>query len=270
MTVIVDTATGVPAERLRPYVSRYTGYRYAGLPPGVHIGLPGPSLTMVISLADPTLVAADRSRQPVGHSALVGGMHTRPVFIPHEGEQYGVQLQLTPDGARSLLGLPAAALAGTVAGLDDLLGPAAARELPDRLAAASGWAGRFAVLDEVLWRCAGRLDPPEPVLAGIWGRVLDSGGTVRVADLAREFGWSRRYLTGRFTAEFGLGPKDLARVVRFERSRLLLRGSGWATIAEVASRCGYYDQAHLAREWRDLAGVAPTGWLAGDDLAAVS
>ena len=67
-----------------------------------------------------------------------------------------------------------------------------------------------------------------------------------------------------------LGPKDLARVVRFERSRLLLRGAGWATIAEVASRCGYYDQAHLAREWRDLAGVAPTGWLAGDDLAAVS
>ena len=268
MSPVVDSASAVPATRLRPYVSRYLGYRYGGFPSGVHIGLPAASLTVVISLAEPTRVAVDRSGRPVGYAALVGGLHTRPMYIAHEGEQYGVQLELTPHGARSLLGLPAAALAGTVAGLDDLLGPAA-RELPDRLAAADGWAGKFAVLDGVLSRCAGRLDPPEPVLSALWRRVLDSGGALRVADLARETGWSRRHLTGRFTAEFGLGPKDAARVVRFERSKWLLRRAR-PMIADVASRCGYYDQAHLAREWRDLAGVAPSAWLAGDDLAATA
>jgi AraC-like DNA-binding protein len=33
-------------------------------------------------------------------------------------------------------------------------------------------------------------------------------------------------------------------------------------LAELATECGYYDQAHLAREFRDLAGCPPSALLA--------
>jgi transcriptional regulator GlxA family with amidase domain len=66
-----------------------------------------------------------------------------------------------------------------------------------------------------------------------------------------------------------LSPKELAGVVRFDRAKRLLRAPGRPTLAEVAAVCGYYDQPHLAREWRELAGTAPSVWLADDELSFV-
>lgn len=43
--------------------------------------------------------------------------------------------------------------------------------------------------------------------------------------------------------------------------RLLERNDG-GRFAEIAQRCGYYDQAHMNREFRDLAGVAPGEFVA--------
>jgi AraC-like DNA-binding protein len=72
-------------------------------------------------------------------------------------------------------------------------------------------------------------------------------------------------LRGRFLAETGLTPKAAARVIRFDRARRLMQrrsASGALVIADLAADCGYFDQAHLAREFRALAGCAPTDWLA--------
>ena len=82
---------------------------------------------------------------------------------------------------------------------------------------------------------------------------------VPVAATADEVGYSRRHLGTLLRAETGLAPKQLHRLGRFERSRSLV---GRRPLAEVAARCGYADQAHLAREWRDLAGCPPSTWIA--------
>jgi AraC-like DNA-binding protein len=264
----VDAVAGQPATVLRPFVRRYLGYRYAGFRSGTHLGLPSPYLTVVVSLGDPTRVAVDAGGPTVAHTALAGGLHTRPVLLPHDGNQFGVQLDLTPAGARALLGVPAASIATLVVGLDELLGPAAV-ELPERMALAGDWRQRFAVLDEVLSRRTDRLEPAPAILGFLWRRMIGSGGALRVGDLAAEVGWSRRHLGARFAAEFGLTPKDAARVVRFDRAKGLLRSPDRPTLAEVAAVCGYYDQPHLAREWRDLAGVAPSVWLGTDELSFV-
>ena len=42
------------------------------------------------------------------YDVLVGGLHTTPAVVTHDGSWSGVQLGLTPLGARSLLGVPAA------------------------------------------------------------------------------------------------------------------------------------------------------------------
>jgi AraC-like DNA-binding protein len=55
-------------------------------------------------------------------------------------------------------------------------------------------------------------------------------------------------------------------VTRFDRARRRLQRRAAAgqpaSLARLAADCGYYDQAHLAAEFRDLAGCAPSAWLA--------
>ena len=100
----------------------------------------------------------------------------------------------------------------------------------------------------------------------LWRRLLTARGGCGVAELAAETGWSDRHLRARFREETGLSPKAAARVIRFDwaRRRLLRRVVSGApqALADLAADCGYYDQAHLAREFRDLAGCPLSAWLA--------
>jgi AraC-like DNA-binding protein len=86
-----------------------------------------------------------------------------------------------------------------------------------------------------------------------------------VGAVAREAGWSPRRLQDLFLAETGLTPKAACRVTRFHRARTLLgrrtAAGAPADLAGIAAACGYFDQAHLAREFRDLAGCPPSAWL---------
>lgn len=188
-----------------------------------------------------------------------------PTLITHDGRQSGIQLGLTPLGARALLGVPAGELVGIDVDAADVLGPLAHR-LREQILEADGWAERFAVLDRVLLTRA-RTEVALPTeVAHTWRRLLVRDGAAAVSELARETGWSSRHLRQRFRAELGLGPKEAARVVRFDRARRMLQRTTAAgnrlTLAELAVTFGYCDQAHLAREFRELAGCSPSQWLA--------
>lgn len=259
---LVEMVAGRPRPRLSPLVAGYTGYRIAGAEPGIHRGLPSRHLTFIVTLDGTVDLAAmpDPTRPPTSFATLVGGLHTSPALISHDGHQHGIQLALSPLGARVLLGLPAGELAGTVVDMAALLGPVAG-ELLDRLRSASTWTDRFLELDDVLSRIAGRCDGPGPELEWAWRRLAAARGRVGVATLADEVGWSRRHLGERFRREFGLTPKVAGRVMRFEVAQRLLRNPDRPGLAEVAIRAGYYDQAHLHREWRELAGCTPSVWI---------
>jgi transcriptional regulator GlxA family with amidase domain len=90
-----------------------------------------------------------------------------------------------------------------------------------------------------------------------------------VSKLAEELRRSRRRLSARFAERFGLPPKTMARLFRFGRAARLLgagfpaqpspvRTTGWLDVAAIAVDCGYHDQAHLNRDFREFAGVSPS------------
>src|SRR5690242_6502870 len=258
---------GIPAEPLRPYVAAYTGYRQRGVPPARHRGLPSPYLTLIFTLDEPlTIVAHPDPGQPPGeYSTLLGGLHSVPALIAHAGAQSGIQVALRPLGARALLGLPAGELAELDLPAEAVLGGVCA-ELRERVRAAPGWPERFAVLDEILLRRIGPGPGTAPEVSWAWRQLLREGGAIRVSELTAGTGWSSRHLTSRFRAEIGLTPKAAARVIRFDRARRRLvnqlTAGGDYLLADLAADCGYFDQAHLAREFRALAGCPPSQWLA--------
>ncbi|WP_280255810.1 helix-turn-helix domain-containing protein [Nocardia wallacei] len=280
MSGVSEGAGGLPDPRLRAFVRGYEGYLLRGFEAGTHVGMPGTDLTVIITIDEPIdiSVSPEPGQGPGSWEAIASGLTVRPCTIAHNGFQHGIQLSVTPLGARALLGAPVAELGSWVIDLGDLLG-ADARELRERVSATPDWGERFAILDEVLLRRAADT-AIDAHLGRAWQLLTARGGRARVADVAGEIGWSRRYLANRFAAEFGITPKDAARLARFQASHRLLRSLSHdsaapsayrlhRSIGEVAATVGYYDQAHMAREWRELAGMPPSAWLAAEQFPFV-
>ena len=80
-------------------------------------------------------------------------------------------------------------------------------------------------------------------------RSSERDGRAPIGWICDRLGRSRRHLATRFREQIGLPPKTVARILRFDRAVALLGGGG-ATLAELAFECGYYDQAHLNRDFR--------------------
>jgi AraC-like DNA-binding protein len=72
------------------------------------------------------------------------------------------------------------------------------------------------------------------------------------------------HLSGQFRREFGLAPKVVGRIARFDVAAALLRTAPAGGVGAVAAAAGYADQAHMVRDWHDFAGAAPTAWLTGE------
>jgi AraC-like DNA-binding protein len=250
-----------PASHLRPYVSSYIDFDMTGWPGRCHRGLPDGSLTVVLSIGTPVVVRC-AGQADVAAAAAVAGLRTGPVTIVHDRTQRGVQLELTPAGARALLRVPAAALADGVFCLGDVAGRRA-DELAGRVAASPGPTRRAEALDAVLtsWLTEDRYPP---AVDAMWRRLVVSAGSAPIAAIAAEIGLGRRHLGQLFRAELGLAPKTAARVLRFARARRLLVAGQTRGLARTAAACGYFDQAHLTRDWKQLAGCTPAEWMTGE------
>jgi AraC-like DNA-binding protein len=219
--------------RLRPLLTRdyvrFTQPAHAG---EKWLATPSTAVTVIINLGDsfgglPT--------------AFVAGLTDRGALVDQRGEIDCVDVKLTPLGAYRLFGVPMRELTNQVVDLTEL-----APLHPDHL-------------DEDLLRLADRGPSPAPEVAWVYRRLRETHGNLPIGDLAAEVGWSRRHLVNRFHTQVGLPPKTVARVMRFEE---LLRRLSKAPTAQTAVACGYYDQAHMNRDFREFAGTTPSAYLA--------
>ncbi|MBF6195500.1 MULTISPECIES: AraC family transcriptional regulator [Nocardia] len=264
MEPTTEVMTARPAPALAGFIDRYLGYRMAGFSAGIHRGLPSRHMTFIVAIG-PTIDVVEQTdprQSPQNYRCVLSGLQASTALIAHGGYQEGVAVSLTPLGCRILFGMPAAALWDTSVEFADVVGPVGS-ELWERLQYAPSWPERFGVCDRVLSALADPDRAVGPELTRAWRAVVGSGGGIAVGSLADEIGWTRQHLTRRFHREFGLSPKLAARITRFERARRMLAHTpSYVTIAQVAAACGYYDQAHLDRDFADLAGTSPTAWLA--------
>ncbi|MGW0965663.1 helix-turn-helix domain-containing protein [Streptomyces sp. NPDC002516] len=184
---------------------------------------------------------------------LVAGPDTRP-HIPDEVHGGWAGVRFHPGTASVRLGVPAYELRDRRVELTDLWPTAEVRRLTARIDAA---ADPVDALEEVALRTAAEAPPPDPLLLDVVA-ALDAGRPV--AETADRLGLGARQLHRRSLTAFGYGPKTLARILRLQRALALARSG--VPFAETALRAGFADQAHLARDVRELAG-ATLGELVG-------
>jgi len=217
-----------------------------------------PGVPLIFNLSTPWEVEGPGMRPEVLDS-FVAGMHAAPTIVRGASSWACMELRLTPLGAHRILGVPMHEVANRSVDLGDLLPDTG--ELTARLRDADSWAVRFDLVEAFLARRIGESRPAPPGVEWSWQRLRRTGGCVPIGTLAAELGWSHRQLISRFREEIGLAPKTVARVLRFDRAVAALGSSTSRGLAEIAFDCGFFDQAHLNREFRELSGTTPTAFI---------
>jgi len=213
----------------------------------------------------------------------VVGLHNRHQLATAVGERQFMVVRFTPIGAHRFLGLPMHLIANEAVDLA-AIDPGLARVLISRVVAARSWTERFSAMDALIAERVADADVP----AGIdfaWRRLLAADGRIALGALAADIGCSHRTLIARFQTCVGFPPKTIARLLRFNRVVRSLDGLRRTRASEpvskpyiettqpddrrlsaiqwadVAADCGYVDQAHLIKEFREFAGSTPHAFL---------
>ena len=218
-----------PPALLAPYVESIVGYRMLGYHPGEHVGMPSRHLTFMISfddplelsvlpgLAPPVLPLRRPARRPAHEPASSSATTASSTAScsPSRRPAHG-RCSVCPP-ARWRRRWCRSTCCGDASPVSSSTGSTPRRQRGRQ---------RFAVVEGVLLRAlTARVEIPSgarPETSEAWRRLEMMAGRVDIAALAAEVGWSRRHLTERFTAEYGVGPKQLARVLRFEQSKAML------------------------------------------------
>ena len=202
-------------------------------------------------------------------SGILSGQTTLPAEIVTDWETEGFGIKLRMGAVYALFGIPAHAITNRVVDLEDVLGNTA-HELAERIATSSTLAKKIRHVEEVFARLTLKSDKKSfsTELAAL--QVLANGRSSTISRLAEQLGYSPRQLQRKMNDFIGLTPRLFKRISRFEKACRLIQtsarkeGPAWSDIAFL---CGYSDQAHFIRDFREFAGYTPAAFVSDPDLS---
>jgi AraC-like DNA-binding protein len=244
-----------PPAELVPFVLELEGYVETGGKPLVRRELPFAGVPMILVFDHQFSIEGPATRTL--RRSFIAGLYDSFTLIGSEGRAFCMQVNFTPLGARRFLGIDMDELAQRTIDLDTVLGALAGR-MEDGLAHASSWRQRFALLEGLLSERLLKSQPVNPLAEAAYRWLADTHGSIEIGSIASGLDISRKHLATLFKREVGMTPKSLARVMRFERANKMLRSDLITSLADLAAACGYADQPHLNREFRDMAGQNPS------------
>lgn len=225
--------------------------------------VPDGCMELIVHYGDPFHSGAPQAGPAHLPRSVLAGQITCSLEL-HPSRRVGmIAARFHPFGARGVLGDSMVALANQIVPGAAIWGRAAA-DLEERMVLARSDAERVDLLEAFLLRQRRRPHRQDDLVRGAVRCIAQEGGNVNIEALAGQVNLSIRQLERRFQDAVGLSPKLLSRIVRFRRVfEAYERGDGmnWAA---VAVDCGYFDQAHLTRDFRQFAGEPPATYLDGE------
>ena len=215
--------------------------------------LPDGCVELILNFGD-RFSQHDNNRRELQPRHFLVGQMSGPILISPNGAVELLGIRFHPGGTAPFLRIPMSELRDRIADLGSL-----SSELERELVSLSQelplLADRIAAVEAALMARLHRASYESPA-THLAARIVDSAGRISIDQLAADAGISSRQLERRFMREIGVGPKLLGRIVRFQQVfRAVERSdSAWASIAV---ECGYYDQAHLIRDFNQFAGQTP-------------
>lgn len=260
--------------------------------PGPHLQerlLPQGQAAMILNLRDqPIAIYEDKSGAGRYGTAALSGARSNCFTIDCSQQERVVGVQFAAGGASPFFRMPMSELEDASFDMGDLWGNPAAW-MRERVLAAQTPRAMLEVLAACLEERLGmsgcgaaskaRHTSGRSVCSRTAGRGFDIAARLhpaviymaaeldicdeprRVQAVTGKIGMSQRRLAQLFHEQVGVSPKTFHRVRRFQHTLERLRGVERVDWAGLAVECGYYDQAHLSHDFRQIAGMTPSAYL---------
>jgi len=193
--------------------------------------------------------------------ALICGAHSRSSIS--NSSQAAIGVHFKPGGAFPFLDSAASELRDLHVSLDAVWGRAAG-QMRERLLEAQTPQAMFGILERALLTNAFRPLARRPAVAAAL-EGLASAPQKKVSEIGKQTGLSQRRFIQLFSEEVGLTPKIFSRIQRFQTALRLVGQAGAVNWADIASACGYFDQAHFIHDFQAFCGLNPSVYLAHRD-----
>ena len=191
-------------------------------------------------------------------AAWVVGPRARTLLVAKETRDCDVVgIRLETGALAQVLNAPAWELAGQMVDLDVFWG-SAVNELREQLHASPEPRVRMRLVERALLERLARRTRLAPRVDQVLTSARGCAGPLSVAEVARAHGLTHRQVIEYFDQHVGLKPKQYQRVHRLRHVLRAIHAPRRASWAQLAVRCGYFDQAHLIHDFRKLTGYTPT------------
>ena len=211
---------------------------------------------IIVHLGDP-FARRVGNRWLVQPRVFLAGTLSRPWLLRPGRRVDTVGIRFRAGETRGVLDVAMAAAKDREVPLASIAGRVAAESLVAALRDARTPSARFAAAERWL---RGRIaEAPErrATSTGAVALIRGSGGRMRIDEVARAVGWSRRRMERAFARDLGIRPKVYSRIVRLNSVLATLDDAERPHAVDLALDAGYFDQAHLLRDFRLLAGRTP-------------
>ncbi|HEX5223479.1 MAG TPA: helix-turn-helix domain-containing protein [Verrucomicrobiae bacterium] len=255
--------TRQPCLELRDYVDFF--WFYEGLSPAHRLErvLPDGTFELCINLRDEvrhTYDLDDHRPTAAYRRAWLSGTHARHIIIDTAMDSSMMGVHFKPAGAACVLDMPAGEMTDRVVELDAIWGSSGI-DLHNALLEAPTPDSKFAVLERFLLRSSKRSRARSPAIRHALHWFTAEPTMTSIDTVATELGVSHKHLIQRFRDEVGLTPKRFCRIRRFRSVLNAMQNKHTVDWADLAYACGYFDQAHFIREFRDFSGLNPSAYL---------
>jgi AraC-like DNA-binding protein len=201
-------------------------------------------------------LASDDGFKESPRAALQGQHHGPIVTRTTANATNAIGVMFKPSGFHNIFGVNMASLTDRISDAEVIIGPGLTKLL-DSLADLKINEERIEAVMTYILRVVQEKGPLKVKSDKIVDVMQEHMGTLPVGDVAEQFQMNSRSLERIFAEEIGVSPKYLNRVMQFNNALQILKYEPGIRWAQLATRAGYYDQAHMIKAFLEFSGKSP-------------
>lgn len=220
--------------------------------------IPDGTIELMFNFGDDYAQVVNEQKIKVKGSHIIG-IRKHSLQISQTNKQHFFSVRFKPGGSYPFFNVPAHLFCNAFYTLDELLGKDF-KTLEEHLQEASINEERVLLANRFFLKRLYTI-PETYQFVATCSRLLLQDPSLSINDLSRQVNTNYKTLERRFNAVTGLTPSELLKIKRFNNAVLSMYSCRHTSLTAIAYECGYYDQSHFIREFKQLTHYTPRDFL---------